>query len=376
MSDLVVTSMTPTLASGPGRRTYGVVAALARDHPVEVAYVIWGAEQPAAEYRQLQNVTLRALRATRGPARMLEFARARARRVPAGLARGVSPALAAAARAAPADVRVIADGPVVAAGLLGLARTRDVVYLAHNLESGGFRRESERAGLERFERVVLRSYSESWMATRADERGARLLGGDRIRTRYVPNVVDVATVEPMSPTAAGRLLFVGDFSYEPNAEALRFLVDGVLPAVWERIPGARLTAVGRGSDRVGIPLDPRIDAPGFVEDLDAAYRAADVVLVPLLRGGGSPLKFVEGLAHGLPVVATAHAARLLEDGVPGRDFLAAEDATEFAAVIESLLADPAAAAAIGAAGRDLVVGRYSVDRLATLVGPMTEPGSI
>ena len=376
MSDLVVTSMTPTLASGPGRRTYGVVAALARDHPVEVAYVIWGAEQPAAEYRQLQNVTLRALRATRGPARMLEFARARARRVPAGLARGVSPALAAAARAAPADVRVIADGPVVAAGLLGLARTRDVVYLAHNLESGGFRRESERAGLERFERVVLRGYSESWMATRADERGARLLGGDRIRTRYVPNVVDVATVEPVSPTAAGRLLFVGDFTYEPNAEALRFLVDGVLPAVWERIPGARLTAVGRGSDRVGIPLDPRIDAPGFVEDLDAAYRAADVVLVPLLRGGGSPLKFVEGLAHGLPVVATAHAARLLEDGVPGRDFLAAEDATEFAAAIESLLADPAAAAAIGAAGRDLVVGRYSVDRLATLVGPMTDPGSI
>ena len=41
----------------------------------------------------------------------------------------------------------------------------------------------------------------------------------------------------MSPTAAGRLLFVGDFTYEPNAEALRFLVDGVLPALWERIPG-------------------------------------------------------------------------------------------------------------------------------------------
>ncbi len=368
MSDLVVTSMTPTLGSGPGLRTYGVVAALARHHPVEVAYVIWGAEQPSGEYRRLQNVTMRALHSSRGPARMLEFARARARRIPDGLARGVSPALGAAARAAPAEVRVIADGPVVAAGLLGLARTRELVYLAHNLESGGFRPESERAGLERFERAVLRRYSECWMATRADERGARLLGGDRVRTRYVPNVVDVARVEPVTPTAARRLLFVGDFTYEPNAEALRYLADAVLPVVWERMPDARLTAVGRGSDRVGVRLDPRIDAPGFVEDLDAAYRAADVVLVPLLRGGGSPLKFVEALAHGLPVVATAHATRLLEDGVPGRQFLAAEDASDFAAAIEALLADPARAAAVGSAGRDLAVTRYSVDRLATLVG--------
>ncbi|HEY1516644.1 MAG TPA: glycosyltransferase [Solirubrobacteraceae bacterium] len=368
MSDLIVTSMTPTLGSGPGLRTYGVVAALARHQPVEVAYVTWGAEQPAPEYRQLANVTLRALDASRGPARMVAFARARLRRVPDGLARGVSPTLAAAARAAPVDVRVIADGPVVAAGLLGLARGRDIVYVSHNLESGGFRRESERGGLERFERVVLRRYSECWMATRADERGARLLAGDDVRTRYVPNVVDVARIEPVTPTAAGRLLFVGDFTYEPNAEALRFLAGGVLPAVWKRMPGTRLAAVGRGSDRVGIRLDPRIDAPGFVDDVDGAYRTADVVLVPLLRGGGSPLKFVEGLAHGLPVVASAHAARLLEDGVSGRDFLAAEDATGFAAAIEALAADPARAAEIGSAGRELALGQYSVDRLATLIG--------
>lgn len=367
MSDLVVTSMTPTLGTGAGLRTYGVIAALARHHPVEVAYVRWGAEQPAAEYRRLANVTLRALHASRGPARMLEFARARLRGVPVGLARGVSPAYAAAARAAPADVRVIADGPVVAAGMLGLAGTREVVYLAHNLESGGFRRESERAGLERFERVVLRRYSECWMATRADERGARRLGGERIRTRYVPNVLDGDAIDPVSPTAAGRLLFVADFTYAPNVEALRFLVDGVLPAVWERAPGARLTVVGRGLDQVGIRLDPRIAALGFVEDLDAVYGAADVVLVPLLRGGGSPLKFVEGLAHGLPVVATAHAASLLEDGVPGRDFLAAENAVDFAAAIDALLSDPERAAVIGAAGRDLALARYSVDRLASLI---------
>ena len=167
---------------------------------------------------------------------------------------------------------------------------------------------------------MLATFSESWMATRADERGAIALAGDEIATRYVPNVVDTDRITPVAPAGADRLLFVGDLTYEPNLEGLGFLADEVLPAVWEQRPDVRLTVVGRGLP--GSPPDPRIEAPGFVEDLGAAYAAADVVVVPLQRGGGSPLKFIEALAYGLPVVATARAARLIEDGVPGRDFLA------------------------------------------------------
>jgi len=365
MSDLIVSALTPTLTSGTGLRTYGVAAALARQHPVEIAYVVWGAQQAAPEYAELATVTLRPLRSTRGPGRAFEFASARRRGVPRDLARGVTPELAAAARAAPKDVRLIADGPVVAAGLLRTARRRDIVYLAHNLESGGFRLERERAGLERFEREVVRTFAESWMATREDERGAAALAGDAIRTRYVPNVIDLARVEPVTPAGTGRLLFVGDFTWGPNAEALEFLSREVLPAVWERMPEVTLRAVGRGAPDA--PRDPRIDAPGFVADLRSEYASADVALVPLLRGGGSPLKFVEGLAYGLPVVATGHAARLLEDGVAGRDFLAADGPAELAAGIEAMLTDRARAAAIGTAGRELAARCYSVDALATLL---------
>jgi glycosyltransferase involved in cell wall biosynthesis len=365
MRDLLVTARTPTLATGAGLRTYGVTAALARDHPVEVAYVVWGADRPAHELSGLENVTLRRLHASRDPSRVFEFVRARARGVPRTVARGVSRALLTTARGAPQDVRVIADGPVVAAALLGLAQRREIVYLAHNLESSGFRMEWEQAGLERFERKVLRAYAECWMVTRADERGARALAGEAISTRYVPNVVDVARAAPVAPAGAGRLLFVADFTYPPNREALEFLTGAVLPALWERRPQVRLTAVGRGAPPG--TTDHRIEMPGFVEDLLACYRTADIVLVPLLRGGGSPLKFVEGLAHGLPVVASAHAAALLEDGVPDREFVAADGAEQFAAAIAGLLGDPARAAAIGAAGRRLVERSYSIDALATLL---------
>lgn len=364
MSDLFVTSHTPVLGTGRALRTYGVVAALARRGPVEVAYVAFDAAAPAAAFEQLPGVTLRRLEASRGARRALAYARARARGVPAGLARAVSPELVAAADGH--HGRVIADGPTVAAALMGLAGRRDVVFLAHNLESG-FRHS---AALERFERRVLQTFSESWMATRADAGGARALAGREIAgreiaVRYVPNVVDVARIEPAAgPRGTQRVLLVADFTYAPNREGLEFLAGEVMPLVWERLPGARLAVAGRGLEHP--PDDDRVEALGFVDDLAAVYDTADAVAVPMLTGGGSPLKFVEALAHGLPVVATDHAARLLEDGEAGEHFLAAGGAEDFARALVSALCGQVAG--IGAQGRALAERSYSIDALAGLLG--------
>lgn len=364
MIDLLVSSVTPGLGSGTGLRTYGVVAALARRRSVHISYVCFDGAQAAREYQALPNVTMEAMIASRGPRRGFEYVRARLRGVPGSLARGVSPELARAATGAPADVRVIADGPVAAAALLPLARSRGAVYLAHNLESA-FRTDWGAGDVEAFERSVLQSFSECWMPTRADVSGARALAGDRVNAVHVPNVVDVARIQPVAPAGAGRLLFVGDFTYEPNREGLRYLAQAVMPLLWERRPEARLMVVGRGLS--GPLTDARIDVLGFVDDLSKAYGAADVAVVPLLHGGGSPLKFIEGLAYGLPVVATSHAAGLLEDAIAGTHFLAAGTPTAFAEALDLLLADPARALATGAAGRQLADRRYSVEALATIL---------
>ncbi len=363
MPDLIVTSVTPNLKTGRGVRTYGVTAALAQLGQVEVAYAVFDWPEPAPEYAALPNVTFRPLEVSRGIARAAEYVRARLRGVPSGFARGVSPELARAAEGEPPQVRVIADGPTVAAALLPLARRRPVVYLAHNLESS-FRRDRG-GGLPRFERGLLRTFSESWMATRADERGAIELAGEDARTRYVPNVVDVAAIEPVRRTGGERAVFVGDFTYEFNLEALAFLADQVLPRIWERRPKLRLAVVGRGTE--DLVLDERIEILGFLADLRSAYGGADLAVVPLLHGGGSPLKFVEALAYGLPVVATDHAARLIEAGEPGAHFLSAGGPQEFAAAVERLLDEPTVGARLAAAGRELVERSYSTQALARLL---------
>jgi glycosyltransferase involved in cell wall biosynthesis len=79
------------------------------------------------------------------------------------------------------------------------------------------------------------------------------------------------------------------------------------------------------------------------------------------------LKFVEGLAYGLPVVASRHAAGLLEDATPNEHFLVAADPAEFARGVISLFEDRFWARRLGAAGRALAERSYSIDALATLL---------
>jgi polysaccharide biosynthesis protein PslH len=372
-TDLLVTTFTPTVDRGRALRTYGVVAALAQNRDVDVLFKRFGAAEPAAEYARLRGVALQEVPDAHRVAQALLYGRARLAGVPDADARGLSPALgraAAKAAGAPGRGRAIADGPTAAALMAG--QGLEFVYLAHNVESSlrptlpHFRRSygSERA-LRRFERRLLLSAQEAWMPSRRDVQLAFELA-PQASLRYVPNVVDVASI-PAGPghVTEPRAMFVGDYSYPPNVHALQFLISEVMPRVWVALPEAELLAVGH---HLVLPpgTDPRVRPVGFVARIDDAYALASCVVVPLLEGGGSPLKFVEALAHGLPVVATGRAASGLEvdDGVHYRR---AEGPQAFADTLVDVLRNGAPEIALR--GRELAEHAYSVEALAAILRP-------
>ncbi len=160
-------------------------------------------------------------------------------------------------------------------------------------------------------------------------------------------------------------MFVANFAYEPNRNGLRFLLEEVMPRVWEQLPEARLRLVGAGAE-LPVGADERVEAVGFVARLDDAYAGARCAVVPLLQGGGTPLKFVEALAYGLPVLATPRAAAGLAVS-DGRDCVLADGADAFAGALATLLAQ--GAPEIGARGRELAEERYSIEALAALLAP-------
>jgi glycosyltransferase involved in cell wall biosynthesis len=387
-ADLLVSTHTPALGSGQALRTYGVARALAAHGGLDLLYVSFGADEPDEAFRSIPGITLHAVTPSRGLRRLLTYVRARLQGVPGSFARGISPELSAqatrmadslgtATRVDPDTSaptirgRVIADGPIAAAALWRLAGRRPVIYNAHNLESG-FRHELKQRGIARladrrmlrtFERRLLARASESWMVSEADMTGARELC-PAARLRYVPNVIDVSVIAPVSPlTAEPRAIFVASFYYEPNRRGLRFLLEDVFPRVWAELPQARLALVGAGLEQPP-SADPRVEALGFVDDLGAVYASARCAVVPLLQGGGTPLKLIEALAHGLPTIATSRAAAGL-DLRDGEHCLLADDGQAFAGALVRVLRD--GAPDLGRRGRELVAERYSIEALTTLL---------
>jgi hypothetical protein len=180
VTEIVVTSYTPTLDTGRGRRVYGIVRALAEHDDVHVVYNVFGAAAPSTAF-DLPRIRLHPVASSRGARRGLAYARALAGGVPAMFARGVSPELAAYAAAvagSEAGARIVADGPTAAAALLGLARRRPVVYNTHNIESDlrialADPGTSRAARLFAFERRLLQTFAETWTVSAADTARAR-----------------------------------------------------------------------------------------------------------------------------------------------------------------------------------------------------------
>ncbi len=369
---LYVSTYAPNLGTGRDMRNYACVRALALLGEVDVLYVPHDSGEPCAEYLEIANARFHKAVPSRGLRRAALYAAKRAQGAPPSWCRAVSPELVAAAErlaTAPGRGRVIVADVNAATAMLPMSRRRPVIYNAHNIESDYVRdkgrgESAARERMRRFEQRIIGAASESWMVSRRDVEAAEALApGSRVR--YVPNVVDVTAIVPRTsavPAApeAGTLFMVGDFTYQPNRDARRLLADEVMPRVWRERPQARLLIAGR---EIGhwIPADPRVVSCGFVDDLTPLYEGADCAVVPLLEGAGSPLKFVEALAYGVPVVATPLAARGLEV-VAGVHYEEGADAGALAAAILRVLAG--GGGQLAAAGRALAEAEYSIESLA------------
>jgi glycosyltransferase involved in cell wall biosynthesis len=93
-------------------------------------------------------------------------------------------------------------------------------------------------------------------------------------------------------------------------------------------------------------------------DMPACLAAADVLVSPRSSGGNTPLKIFAYMHSGRPVVATrirSH-TQVLDDGTA---VLVEPDARSLAAGIDSVLADPARARAVGEAAARRAEERYS-----------------
>lgn len=366
MESLVVTPFTPNKRSGRGNRTTGVIRALALLGRVEVAYLRLDGAEPDPALVADPAIELRRISSSRGARRAFLYRRARARGVPKEYAGNLSCELVAELTGSKGKEfdRVVADSPSAAAALLLLGKKRPIYYNGHNLESvlrSGQKNisKSDLYELAQFERSVLETAQETWLPSNRDLNAAATLAPEA-RLRRAPNVVDVSSITPVRAPASQSALFVADFSLAHNRRSGRFLIREVMPLVWKQLPQARLVLVGRRMALTG-GIDPRIELHGFVEDLPGLYAASGCALVPLLESRGSPLKLVEAMAYGLPIVATPFAAGGIDGLESGVHYLEGDGAEGFAEAVVRALSGRAGN--VGREARKLAESDFSIEAL-------------
>lgn len=223
-----------------------------------------------------------------------------------------------------------------------------VVVHAHNIESEVFRvngRPGWRA-VAVLERHVYRRADLVMFKTESDRRHAvERWGVRRDRTLVVPFGITrrAPPTEGERKEAALRvrerygisgdrriLYFCGTLDYEPNARALKWLVEELLPEL--RRQGHRdflLIVTGRlrkpGFAWVSGLKDVDFTMAGEVDDVSDLMTAADVFVNPVDTGGGIKVKNMEALSHGLNVVTTRHSATGIERRLVGRKLTVVED---------------------------------------------------
>jgi len=173
------------------------------------------------------------------------------------------------------------------------------------------------------------------------------------------------------PAASERVFFVGDLSWAPNAEGVRWFAREVWPSLSERRPQASVEVLGRRA-----PADlasfagPRFVFAGEGGDTRPHWQQASIAVVPLLAGGGTRLKILEAAASGVPVVSTSVGAEGLSF-VEGEEILRRDEPAAFAGAVAGLLADAGSRERMAAAARRRVEKEYGwgpiADRFAEAV---------
>lgn len=177
----------------------------------------------------------------------------------------------------------------------------------------------------------------------------------------VPNGIDQAyfSVKKRQTSDVPRVLYVGNFAWLQNVEAVEILVNQVWPKLKRAIPRAKLWIVGMNINNYIRGLaSTDIEITECIPDIRDAYQAASVLVTPIKGPGGTRLKILEAMASGLPVVTTSVGAEGL--GVTdNKEVLIRDNFSDLAEAAILVLKDQSLAKSLGIRGKRFVELNYT-----------------
>jgi glycosyltransferase involved in cell wall biosynthesis len=174
------------------------------------------------------------------------------------------------------------------------------------------------ARLCRFEREYLTYFDGVAAITSPDADRLRQMGCPE-PIAVIPASYDLGRMSQASAPPQPRTLFIiGSLNWLPNLEGLTWFLREVWPQAHAELPELELHIAGSHppADLTSRPAgQDQVFVHGFVESAPAFMQQYELMLVPLLSGGGMRVKVVEGLALSKAVLSTSLGA----EGIAAQD---------------------------------------------------------
>ena len=155
----------------------------------------------------------------------------------------------------------------------------------------------------------------------------------------VANGVDVGKFNVQrkfkSKNQARKVLFIGDFKWIQNRDAVEWIIKNIWPSVLEKTKEKgtepKLWIVGKRIPPYlkEMATDTIIFDENAPNETELIYKEADLLLAPIRIGGGTSYKILESMATGLPVLTTTLGSEGI-DGKNGEDIIVDEEAEDYA----------------------------------------------
>ena len=223
------------------------------------------------------------------------------------------------------------------------------------------------------DRRVLRHFQQ--VVAVSDEVKKRLLGSG-LRPERIQQLRNGIETSPFAAIAAARIyrtspgLHVGLVGRLAPEKGIDLFIRAAARVV-QKLPSVRFSVFGEGAELEHLKhlvhelsFEPWLCFPGRQNNMPEVYAGLDL-LVSASRQEGLPVALLEGMASGLPLVATAvgEVPSLLYQNTTGI-LVPPEDETTLAHAMHTLLTNVERRAASGRAGLALIEREYSATRMA------------
>jgi glycosyltransferase involved in cell wall biosynthesis len=192
--------------------------------------------------------------------------------------------------------------------------------------------------VEKFERKIINQYDLLIPITYRDAVVYQKYGNTKPNKVIQTGIPESQISEKINIHKDRKLYFLGSLDWLPNQEGILWFIKNVWPMISHSSTNIEFHVAGRNAPEW---FAKKINRPGIifhgeVENAKAFANDNDIMIIPLLSGGGMRVKMIEAMSQGKIIITTPIGAEGL-DIIPNYHAIVAETPEDFAAGLQIVI---------------------------------------